>query len=240
MIYDGIDLSRYMMTSCARPLMPMPNVPTTARAGCDGFEVGRVRLESVTVYVECTIVDRSALTVGEGILSADMLKHRIAALLFRREKRPLVFDSDPDRYCMAIVTEVSEVERFGHVDRCTIAFLCEPWFYSAEKSLALASGTSALHIGGTLPTRPTFEVTAASAVESITLTNLDTGEFVKVNGSYAKGTVLRIDMQLRRATINGADAGVTLQSDFFELQPGKNNLKLSSGSGIIKYKEVWL
>ncbi|MEG0303722.1 distal tail protein Dit [Gordonibacter sp.] len=240
MIFDGTDLAAYMRTSVCRPLMPSPDVGTVSVPGKDGFEVSHVRIKSFEVPVKCLIQPHSPLTVAEGVIAADELKHRIAALLFRREKRPLVFDSDPTRYCMAIVTGVSDIKRTAYVDECTVTFLCEPVFYGPLLERTISSGSNGLSIGGTEPTWPTVEVVAASAVSSIAVTDEASGEFVRVDASYAKGTVLRLDMAAKRATLNGADAAVVITSDFWRLSPGRCSVKLSSGSGTIRYREAWL
>lgn len=239
MIFNGIDLSDYMHTTSKRPLMPSPVVATSTVPGRDGFEVQSVRLESFSVPVECDISPESPLNVKDARIEVDELKRRIASMLFTRELKPLYFDTDPTRYCMAIVSDVSDIERFVYVDKCTITFLCEPYFYSAGKEIALI-GTKDIYIGGTLPTRPVFNITSAGSISSIKLTNVVTGEFVQVNASFTAGVKLMIDMQARRATINGADAAVTVTSDFFELSPGMNRLALTSGAAAIAYKEVWL
>lgn len=235
MIYGGIDLSRLMVCSCARPLMASPEVETQKRPGACGFDVASVQLVSIEIEMKCVVFAKDS----SGLSMRDR-ERSIAAALFGQEKRPLVWPDDPDYYCMAIVKDVSAPKRRIGGDAFTVTFLCDPVLYSAEKSVPLTSGANAVHVGGTMPTRPIIEVTAESSVGSVTLTNLGTAELVKVVGSFSKGSKLVVDMGLRRATVNGANAAVTLQSDFFELSPGKNSVKLSSGSGALKYREVWL
>lgn len=239
MKFNGIDLSGYIQTSAVRPLMPAPTVDVSTTPGKDGFEVKSVRLESVSVPVECLIVPGSLSTRRERIEDADQIKRTVANLLFTREKRPLVFDSDPLRYCMAILSGVSDVERSEYVDKLTITFLCEPYFYTPERTIGL-TGSQGVYVAGAQETRPVFEIASTSNTSFMKIQNTGTGKFVQVNAPLKAGSKTVIDMETRRATVNGASTAVTMESDFFPLAPGRNDLALSSGSATIRYKEVTL
>ena len=40
-----------------------------------------------------------------------------------------------------------------------------------------------------------------------------------------------------QVTVNGQNQAVTYDSDYFALQPGRNSLRLSSGTGTIEWDE---
>lgn len=236
MIFDGMDLNDYMRAECARPLMASPSVSTTSAAGRDGFEVSGVKLESFTVDVECHVLPGWPLPLAEGIRRTSDIKRLIAKQLYRKEKRPLIFDDDPGTHCMAIVSGISDIERVGYVDYFTVTFTCDPLFFDNEEtSIALVSGSNELSIGGTAPALALFEVKATAS--TVTVAHED-GRFVKVG--TAPGATVRIDMDLKRATTNGADARVSIQSTFFELEPGERIVSVSGGSGSMMHREAWL
>lgn len=241
LIFDGVNLSDYMHAECARPLMASPAVSTTTVAGRDGFEVSSVKLESFDVGVECYVLPDFPLDdfppkIRDGIRRADAIKRIVAAKLYRKSKRPLIFDDDPTRYNMSIVTGVSDPERIGYVDYFTVTFKCDPISYAIDETeRSLVSGANSLVVNGTLPTFPTFEITANS--NAVTLTKGD-GQLVKAECS--SGSVVRFDMERKRATVNGSDVRVALPSRFFRLDPGDNTVRVAGGSGVVRYREAWL
>lgn len=236
MIFDGVDLSTHMHAECARPVMASPTVSTSTVAGRDGFEVSGVKLESIDVGVECYVLPGWPLPMKEGIRATSDLKRIIASELYRKEKKRLVFDDDPGLYCMAIATGVSDVERVGYVDYFTVTFTCDPIFHSFDETVQeLAAGANVLTVGGTAPTAPLFEIKASS--NRVTLTK---GDGQQVTAECSNGSVVRFDMERRRATVNGSDTRVTLASRFFQLEPGESSVHVSGGSGSVRYREAWL
>lgn len=225
-----------MHAECVRPLMAAPTVATTTVAGRDGFEVSSVKLESFDVGVECYVLPDFPLAIREGIRRTDAIKRIIASKLYRDDKRRIIFDDDPTRYNMGIMTGISDVERIGYVDYFTVTFTCDPVSYALEETERdLKSGENSLLIGGTYPTSPVFEITASSS--SVTLTKGD-GQLVKAECS--SGSIVRFDMDRKRVTVNGSDTRVTLASRFFRLDPGENTIRVSGGSGSVRYREAWL
>lgn len=216
--------------------MAAPSVNKVSAAGRDGFEVSGVRLESFDVAVECHVLPGWPLPLNEGVRKAGDMKRAVAAALYRREKRPLIFDDDPALHCMAIVTGVSDTERIGYVDYFTVTFTCDPVFYSnAETVRDLAAGENETLVRGTVPALATFELTASSS--TVTVTHGD-GRFVKVGCS--SGSKVVIDMDAKRATVNGSDARVSIESTFFEIGPGPATVRIAGGSGSMTYREGWL
>ncbi len=236
MIYDGTDLGALMHAECARPLMASPRVSKSTSAGRDGFEVSSVRLESFDVDVECYVLPGWPLDMAEGIREASDAKRLIASALYRKGKRRLIFDDDPAVYGMAIVSGVSDVTRVGYVDYFTVTFTCDPLFLSAEeRSQDLPHGKSVVRVGGTAPADARFEIRSSST--SVKVTGPD-GSFVKVPCS--NGSMVRVDMESKRATVNGADARVSIESTFFEIGPGDSEVHVDGGSGVVRWREAWL
>lgn len=236
MIYDGTDLGALMHAECARPLMASPMVSKSTSAGRDGFEVSSVRLESFDVDVECYVLPGWPLGMAEGIRETSDAKRLIAAALYRKEKKELVFDDDPAVHCMAIVSGVSDVTRVGYVDYFTVTFTCDPLFLANEESSQeLQQGKSIVRVGGTAPADALFEIRASAS--SVKVAGPD-GCFVKVPCST--GSTVRVDMAAKRATVNGAAARVSIESTFFDVGPGDSEVTVDGGSGVVRWREAWL
>lgn len=236
MIFDDINLKDYMHAECARPLMASPTVSTTTVAGRDGFEVASVKLESFDVGVECYVLPDFPIPLREGIRRTDAIKRIIASKLYRTEKCKLIFDDDPTRYNLAIMSGISDVERIGYVDSFTVTFTCDPISYAFEETTReLSSGLNTLIVGGTYKTWPSFEITATGS--SVTLID-GTGQ--SVTAECSSGSIVRFDMERKRATVNSSDTRVAISSRFFQLEPGENTIRVTGGSGSVTYREAWL
>ena len=93
------------------------------------------------------------------------------------------------------------------------------------KSLLLStvpetSGAESFEVGGTWETWPTITLVAeAGSAVSVG----DGSSSVAVEGTFAAGDVVVIDIERQAVTVNGADvtARVSLESDFFALLPGE-------------------
>ena len=71
-----------------------------------------------------------------------------------------------------------------------------------------------------------------------------TGQMVQVNMSFtgAGDQLLTIDCAAQHCDINGASADpyVTLESDYFDLEPGPATIQASSGSATVRWTERWI
>ena len=97
--------------------------------------------------------------------------------------------------------------------------------------------STSLVVGGSYETRPVVTCKPGGSVSYIRLTNMDTGEYVQITAALTSSSTVVIDMAEEQVTINGANAAVTYESDYFALQPGRNSLRLSSGTGTIEWTE---
>lgn len=94
-----------------------------------------------------------------------------------------------------------------------------------------------LAVGGSYETRPVITCRPGGSVSFLKLTNMDTGEFVQINESLTSSSEVVIDMAKEQVTVGGQNHAVTYESDYFALQPGRNSLRLSSGTGTIEWTE---
>ncbi len=116
------------------------------------------------------------------------------------------------------------------------------WGQEQEASLAVGSTALSLLVGGTYRTWPTF-VMEASAGDSVAVEDVDTGAHVEVERAFLGGEEVVIDCGAGRAWVDGeaSDADVTLDSDFFWLEPGAYELSFTGCADFTaNFTERWL
>jgi hypothetical protein len=81
---------------------------------------------------------------------------------------------------------------------------------------------------GLYPAKPVFRITGP--VTNPIITNMETGQFIRVNISLNPGDILVIDADSRVVRLNGANRNTTLDvgSSFFTIPPGGASLSFSS------------
>lgn len=171
---------------------------------------------------------------------AAQVRREVAELLYTERPAPLYLPDDPTRYLLAIVSGATDLGEI--TDDCpftTVNFhVGDPVYYGNKRRVDGASGTFSVNAGGNRPAHLSIAA-RPDAAGAWGVRNIDTGEQVRLAASVASGAVVRIDMALERATVNGQDAAVTLDSDFFEIK-GRTTLQVSSGSALLEWRERWL
>ena len=71
------------------------------------------------------------------------------------------------------------------------------------------------------------------------LTNVTTGDFVRVDAAFTGSQTVVLDMAKQRCKVNGTDHQVNISSDYFPLD-GEQSLKVSSGTATLEWSERWL
>lgn len=131
----------------------------------------------------------------------------------------------------------SGYEQVGIYGSDVLSFECyDPYLYYEEKSHSLARGTNSIYCTSPLEVFPTITISGASP--TLNITNNDTGERVVIPSGFTSSQTMTVDMERERCTVNGNYIAVSNDlTEFFTLQPGTNNITLSSGSGTLKYRE---
>lgn len=234
MIYNGFDFAPYLRANPHRQLVPPTSIETEAVPGRDGSRLVSARLAEMTVEVDVELRARTGEDVTE-------LRRMVAAALWSPEPAPLVLDDDPTRYLMALVDGESELTTLWHTGEATLTFRCpDPVAYGADREQSMTTSLSVTG-GGSYPSSPV--ITARPAKGSYyRVTDEATGERVQLNMSFTGEQVVTIDCAAQHCEVNGASADryVTLDSDYFQLQPGANRLSASSGSATVRWTERWL
>jgi len=99
--------------------------------------------------------------------------------------------------------------------------------------------------GGTAQTFPKITVTFDQATDEITITNLTTGKFAKVEKDFTPGDVLVIDCDSGIVEVNGDDErkSFPIEADFFPLEIGENRIAVSPANVAVvnvEWTERWL
>lgn len=142
-------------------------------------------------------------------------------------------------YVNAVLVGQSPITRRQQWNTVDLTFrCCDPYIYRREFEVPLVSGDNTVVVTGTCPAWPVFEITGGSS--TFQLRNMDTGHQVKVD-TLSSTAKLIVDMKRRRCEIGGAyKAADPTVTDFWPLNPGENNIRLQTGSGVLRYTEVFI
>ncbi len=234
----------------------------------DGHDLGLVGIcgdPQVTVFDADSKYEESPAMRGSYLLSRRWAKTQVAFSIWveggadeRRDKLStlaswldvsepckLVLPDTPDRYYLAVPSGSLSLKRYFGAEQGQLTFtLTDPAAFGATKSVTLASsGLLYVVVGGTCPTKPIITAAAAkrSAYNNAWGISLDGEDLLKVSLPSSTAVNLEIDCNDRICTVDGAISLVTLDSDWFELTPGKHAFVNNYGTGAstITWTERW-
>lgn len=233
MIYNGFDFSPWFKTKLiTRSLLPEYDVETQNVPYRPGERFMRAKMKPLTITVRAEWRARPSDDMA-------VLRRTMAARLLCLKEAPLYLDDERHLgiYYMAVLTSPKELDNLWHTGSAELEFTAyDPIAYGAHHKGSVGYNTS-LAVGGSYETRPVITCKPGGSVSYLKLTNMDTGEFVQINASLASSSAVIIDMGEEQTTVNGQNQALTYDSDYFALQPGRNSLRLSSGSGTIEWDE---
>ena len=233
LVFNGTDLSDLVYCKVRRPVMAPVDATFESVPGRHGEMFKSAYRGGYDLPVEIWLRTEDRREVAE-------MRHRLAAALWTDEPAPLYLPDDPTRYLLAIVSGSTDLDEI--TDDCptaTVTFhVGDPDFYGRKRRVEASAGDVRVEAGGNRPSR--MKVTAKPSGKSAwRITNVDTGEFVEVDAALDPSSTVRIDMAAERATVNGQNAPVTIDSDFFEID-GRCHLMISDGTAILEWEERWL
>lgn len=230
--FGNVDLEQYVSVSAvSRVVSPTRRLTRTSVPGrngelvhVDGFEAEEI---TVTAHLRSHSVEGTAKTA-----------RALAAALESTEPRPLYLPDEPWDYVLAIYEGGSELSRNAHRPSVDLVFLVpDPVGYGMRRSKEV-EGSGILTSGGSYRTWPT--VTATPPAGSYwQVTNVGSGEFVRVEADFTGEQEVVVDMGLQRCTVSGYDHAVDVASDFFSIE-GACEVRLSGGSARFEWEERWL
>ena len=130
----------------------------------------------------------------------------------------------------------------GSCELVFTAFDPVAWGHEREASAAAGIAELSLLVGGTYRTWPTF-VMEASAGGGVVVEDVGAGARVEVEREFLGGEEVIVDCAAGRAWVDGeaADTDVTLDSDFFWLEPGSHELSFTGCADFTaNFTERWL
>lgn len=230
--YGDIDLTPYVtVTGVSRSIGPGRRITRTEVPGIDGVlaRVGGLEPVEMTVTGYVTSSDIDGVSVA---------RHLMARMLLEGSPRRLRLPDEPWLYYMATYEGGAEPSRHAHRPKVEFPFLCaDPVAYGQHRAASL-SDTTTISAGGTYPSWPVVTVKPPSGTYW-QITNVDTGDYVRVDASFTGSQTLVIDMGLQRCTINGTDHAADIASDFFRLD-GVCHVEVSGGTATMEWDERWL
>jgi len=173
------------------------------------------------------------------VVQLSEMQHKLRSWLCVPGGGTLVLPDDPEReYRDALLIGASTWLRLFESGECEVTFtLFDPIAYGALRVEREASFT----VGGTWPTLPVFRLVAAAG-SAVQVSCPAAGEVLCIENAFAGGEAVVIDCAEERVWIDGEDARdcVTLESDFFALQPGGCELSFVGCTSFeTRFRERW-
>lgn len=233
MIYNGVDLSDYFIASSAsNSLMPSVKINTQRVSGKDGeIYLGR-HYEPREIKVKMLM--NPTCDKEEAFMS-------LAEVISSESPKELVIEEDSERSYMAVVSGGTDLDSLWRYGGGEIVFYCpDPIAYGCEHEHRFNTSGS-FYVGGNYPTRATIEAVPLAG-STWQIVNANTGKFIKVNYPFDGTDYLILDMDAQVCTVNDviADKYVTLDSDYFQFDPGTVTLNASTSSVIVRWRDRWL
>ena len=172
------------------------------------------------------------LADDEGAEGLSAVWHEAASWLATDAGSDLELPGEPGLvYRDAVCTDAGSWDNLFEDGSCELVFTAfDPvaWGQEQEKLAAAGSAGLSLLVGGTYRTWPTF-VMEASAGDGVVVEDVGTSACVEVERVFLGGEEIVVDCAAGRALVDGAaaDADVTLESDFFWLEPGSHELSFT-------------
>lgn len=229
--FGGADLSGMLLvTGVTRLVSPSRRYSQTSVPGIDGSHVSGDALDAYDLSVSCVVMADDELGVEE-------IRRTLATALSAGEQK-LTLPGD-GLYRMARYKGGSALDGLTRHPALTLVFLCaDPVAYGQGRRDSASTSASRICAGGNYKAYP--RVTCKPASGSYwTLTNVTTGEYVRVEAPFTGSQTVVLDMKKERCTVNGVDHPVTVTSDFFALE-GTQRIRTSSGTATFEWEERWL
>ena len=244
--FDGHDLtSRFLVTDIRRPRPSFSSATQDNPAG-GSFLLGtrpRAKSASMTLRMRGDSRRRQALA------------RELASWLTVDGERELAFSDDDGLVYMAVPDGETSVEPLYWGEAMGISFLIPEPVMLGETGRAQAYtplSVTEFHgpvspvvmVGGTAPARMVITSKDATRDSSTGLwgVRLDDGDYARVEIPVSAPSSVTIDCTTRTATVNGAPALLTLDSDWLEMAPGRHVIRLDEGWGTadVSWRERWL
>lgn len=213
-VFNGIDISRLVIVEdVERPVLAKRKLDVKQLPGAQGSYIMARGYETATIKLSCRLRRPRLHDV------ADML-HELARVLQTDEPHKLILPDDPTRSYQAIYAGGDTFKSDLFKTKFSLTFqLVDPIAYGAHHKEHFAK-KQRVYTGGTYSMWPIVHVVPPQGTTYWEVRNMTSGRYVGVHANFSGASGLVIDMQLERVTINGYDAAVGLDSDFFSISTG--------------------
>lgn len=237
MIFNGVDFSQWMRCGAKRRMAPEFECVTFENGTGVGETFARRKVRPLVIPVICR------LTLGRWntVEQVATVRRRIASMLVTDAPARLVLDDEPDRYYMAIATNLDELSSL----KCSGSFELEftahdPIAYGMNRESDV-SGQTTLMVDGTHETYPVFRLeSTAGPGGHVKVMDVESGLHVELEPGIQAGSLVTIDMGSETTRVNGNLWPITLASDYFPLHVGLAKVSVAGAAGTVKWTERWL
>ncbi|NGM17716.1 hypothetical protein GMI70_06890 [Eggerthellaceae bacterium zg-893] len=231
-IYDGVDLGRWLNIAYDEALAPPVDVETADVPGRDGSLFRRARLAEKTIPMRLRLRALPSCDAAE-------YRRRIAPLLVKDRPCELVLPGDRTRRYMAILSGESGLDTLWYTGSASVTFVCpDPVAYGKTRACAFAASMAGEY-DGTYPAAPRFSAVPPSGQDGYRVENAKTGEFVEVEHAFDGGQDVVVDCESCTAAVAGRRVPVTFASDYFRIAPGAFEVRATAAS-TMQFEERWL
>ncbi len=236
MIYNGIDLKQFFkILKINKSVLPTMENILKEIPGKPGAIVSRTKLKPIQISAEVEVKGPSK----EGL---NTIIRELAGMLYTEGTRQLRLPNEIDKYYMAKLEGDTALEEIFNYGRTVLRFICpDPVAYGKLVEVNLNNNTR-IYNNGTYPSKGIIKIEITEETDHLEVTLLNTGEFLYIDDNFDAGDIVMIDLEKEYVTKNGYSAmpNLYLESDFFEIPVGEFEITISSGDGILEFRERWL
>lgn len=230
MIYNGIkkDFVRVNMELFRPPTPPIQFITSEKPTG--GDRVYNKRFAGMELPVPITI--RSNRRIEE-------LKQELSDWLVHDEPKKLEFVDMSGLYYLAYYQGMELNERYRFAKGVITFYLPVAYRFGADKSLNIGTSFANHNVTGQVATLWVSRTVFSGETRNYTLDNGRGGKIV-LNYTFGENDVLEIDYEKRLIKLNGVARMplLSLDSNWFKLQPGINRLRASHET-VVTYRETY-
>lgn len=237
MLYKGIDLTEYFkILDIRRDILPPIKLTMLDIPGKDGNLYVKSKFNPRTIEVDIEVKGKDKEDLRQKI-------SKLATKLYDGKLGILRFKDEIDKHYEAILTDTTSLNEIYVYGQATLTFICPDPYKKGEEIKIEIDSDSKFYNRGIANAIGVLELEVLTDTDEIVITNVTTGEYIKLSGNYVQGDKIIIDLEKQYVERNGYNdmKNVTIDSDFIRIIPGENQLTLSSNvKGTLTYTERWL
>ncbi len=236
MIYNEIDLEQFFkILKINKSVLPTMENILKEIPGKPGAIVARTKLKPIQISVEIEVKGPSK----EGL---NTIIRELAGMLYTEGTKQLRLPNEIDKYYMAKLEGDTALEEIFNYGRTVLRFICPDPVAYGKLVKANLNNNMKIYNNGTYPSKGIIKIEITEETDHLEVTLLNTGEFLYIDDNFDAGDIVVIDLEKEYVTKNDYSAmpNLYLESDFFKIPVGEFEITISSGNGILEFRERWL